>query len=462
MTRTIEFPEKFLWGAATSAYQVEGSPLADGAGPSIWQRFCHTPNLVLDGDSGDVACDHYRRYLDDVKLMRALGLRAYRFSISWSRVMPIGRGAVNARGLDFYERLVDALLENGIQPMATLFHWDLPAALDDRGGWLNPDIAGWFADYASVVFRKLDDRIKLWATLNEPWVVTDGGYLHGALAPGHRNRFEAPIASHNLLRAHGAAVTAYRAYGTNDIGIVVNLEPKYAASDDPADRAATERADAYMNLQYLDPVLLGRYPERMQEIFGEAWPAWPANDLKSISQPIDFVGINYYTRNVARFDATKWPVRAAPVRQKQSTYTETGWEVFPQGLVDTLVAVKERYGNPRLYVTENGAAFFDPPVAANGRVADPLRVDYLHRHIRAVHEALAAGVDVQGYFAWSLLDNFEWSLGYSKRFGIVHVNFDTQERTQKDSARYYASIIASRGGVLANPPLAGSSLAPPY
>ena len=457
MTETIQFPDRFLWGAATSAYQVEGSPLADGAGPSIWQRFCHTPNLVLDGDNGDVACDHYRRYRDDVKLMRDLGLRAYRFSISWSRVMPSGRGPVNQRGLDFYERLVDALLENGIEPMATLFHWDLPAALDDRGGWLNPDIAQWFADYASVVFAKLDDRIKLWATLNEPWVVTDGGYLHGALAPGHRNLFEAPIATHHLLRAHGAAVAAYRAHGRHEIGIVVNIEPKYAASGAPADREATERADAYMNRQYLDAVLLGRYPERLAEIFGEAWPAWGAEDLDSISRPIDFVGINYYTRSVTRYDSAKWPVHAAPVRQKQATYTETGWEVFPQGLVDTLVAIKDRYDNPRVYVTENGAAFFDPPVATNGRVVDPLRVDYLQGHILAVHEALAKGVNVHGYFAWSLLDNFEWSLGYSKRFGIVHVNFETQQRTLKDSARHYARIIATNGRALRDPIAAGNS-----
>ena len=456
MTETIQFPKGFLWGAATSAYQVEGSPLADGAGPSIWQRFCRTPNLVLDGDTGDVACDHYRRYRDDVKLMRDLGLRAYRFSISWSRVMPSGRGPVNQRGLDFYERLVDALLEKGIEPMATLFHWDLPAALDDRGGWLNPDVAQWFADYASVVFAKLDDRIKLWATLNEPWVVTDGGYLHGALAPGHRNLFEAPIATHNLLRAHGAAVAAYRAHGRHEIGIVVNIEPKYAASDAPADREATERADAYMNLQYLDAVLLGRYPERLAEIFGEAWPAWAAEDLASISRPIDFVGVNYYTRSVTRFDAAKWPVHAAAVRQRQATYTETGWEVFPQGLVDTLVAVKDRYGNPRVYVTENGAAFFDPPVAMNGRVIDPLRIHYLQRHILAVHEAIANGVNVHGYFALSLLDNFEWSLGYSKRFGIVHVNYETQQRTPKDSARHYARIIATNGDALRDSSGAGN------
>jgi beta-glucosidase len=451
MSRRIEFPADFLWGGATSAYQVEGSPLADGAGPSIWQRFCHTPNMVRDGDTGDVACDHYRRYREDVALMREIGLNAYRFSISWSRVLPSGRGPVNAAGLDFYERLVDTLLQQGIEPMATLFHWDLPAALDDLGGWLNPDIAGWFADYASAAFRRLDGRVKLWATLNEPWVVTDGGYLHGALAPGHRNRFEAPIAAHQLLRAHGAAVKAYRSEGKHRIGVVVNLEPKYPASEDADDRAATARADAYMNRQFLDPMLLGRYPDELAEIFGEAWPSWPAPDLELINQPLDFVGVNYYTRNVTRFDPDVWPLRAAPVRQKRATYTETGWEVFPQGMTDILVWVKQRYGNPPLYVTENGAAFFDPPTAQADRVDDPLRVDYLRKHIAAMHAAREAGVDLRGYFAWSLLDNFEWSLGYSKRFGIVHVDFETQKRTPKNSARLYSSIIASNGAVLNEP-----------
>jgi beta-glucosidase len=445
MPSTSEFPAGFLWGAATSAYQIEGSPLADGAGPSIWQRFTHTPGLVPGGDTGDVACDHYRRYAEDVALMRALGLKAYRFSTSWSRVLPRGRGAVNPRGLAFYDRLVDALLESGIEPMVTLFHWDLPAELDDLGGWLNPDVAHWFADYASVMFRKLDDRVKLWATLNEPWVVTDGGYLHGTLAPGHRNRFEAPIAAHNLLRAHGTGVQAYRADGQHRIGLVVNLEPKYPASDTAADRAATARADAYMNRQYLDPVFLQRYPDELREIFGEAWPEWPVEDFALIGQPIDFLGVNYYTRNVTRFDASAWPLRAAPVRQPRATYTETGWEVFAQGLTDTLIMVKERYGNPPLYVTENGAAFFDPPTAERDRVEDPLRVDYLRKHIRAIHAALQGGVDLRGYFVWSLLDNLEWSLGYSKRFGIVHVDFATQRRTPKDSARFYSQVIASDG-----------------
>jgi beta-glucosidase len=445
MTSSPAFPASFLWGAATSAYQIEGSPLADGAGPSIWHRFVRTPGRIVDGETGDVACDHYRRFASDVALMQSLGLSAYRFSISWSRVLPAGRGKVNPAGLGFYERLVDSLLAAGIQPMATLYHWDLPAALDDRGGWLNPDVADWFADYASVVYRALDDRVHLWATLNEPWVVTDGGYLQGALAPGHRNRFEAPIASHQLMRSHGKAVQAYRAEGRHQVGLVVNIEPKYPASDSPADVAATARAHAYMNRQYLDPALLGSYPEELREIFGEAWPEWPAADMALIRQPLDFVGINYYTRNVTRHDDLAWPLRAAPVRQKQATYTETGWEVFPQGLTDTLLWVRQRYGDIAQYVTENGAAFFDPPMAENGRIDDPLRVDYLRKHIGAAAEALRRGVDLRGYFAWSLLDNMEWSLGYSKRFGLVHVDFESQARTPKASARYYAQVIAEHG-----------------
>jgi len=455
MSGRVEFPADFVWGSATSAFQIEGSPLADGAGPSIWQRFCGTPNRVRDGDTGDVACDHYRRYADDVVLMKSLGMTGYRFSIAWGRVLPRGRGTINQAGLDFYDRLVDALLAHDIAPMVTLYHWDLPAALDDLGGWLNPDIAHWFADYASIVYRRLDGRVKMWATLNEPWVVTDGGYLHGVLAPGHRNRYEAPIATHNLMRAHGAAVKAYRVEGKHRVGVVVNLEPKYAATDDPADRAATVRADAYMNRQYLDPMLLGRYPAELQEIFGDAWPTWPEEDFALIAQPIDFLGINYYTRSVTRADPEAWPLRAAGVRQRQATHTETDWEVFAPGLTDVLTWVKDRYGNPPLYVTENGAAFFDPPSAENGRVADPLRIDYLRKHLRAIHAAREAGVDLRGYYVWSLLDNFEWAHGYSKRFGIVHVNFANQERTPKDSARFYSKVIASRGRVLDEPPTEG-------
>jgi beta-glucosidase len=447
MPKSFSFPDGFLWGAATSAYQVEGSPLADGAGPSIWHRFTRTPWLVPSGDNGDVACDHYRRYEEDVRLMRDLGLSAYRFSVSWSRVLPAGRGRVNEKGLDFYRRLVDALLAAGIRPLITLYHWDLPAALDDLGGWLNRDVASWFAEYAQVMFRALDDRVEMWSTLNEPWVVTDGGYLHGALAPGHRNLFEAPIASHHLMLAHAAGVEAYRAEGKHRIGLVVNLEPKYPASQSEEDLAATRRADAYMNRQYLDPVFHGRYPDEMREIFGEAWPDFSAEDLARIRQSIDFLGVNYYTRNVARFDATALPVRASAVRQKRHAYTETSWEVYPQGLTDTLVWVKNQYGDIPLYITENGAAFYDPPTA-DGEVQDPLRVDYFRTHLRAAREAIEQGVDLRGYYAWSLFDNLEWSLGFAKRFGIVHVDFETLKRTPKASSRFYSEVIRTNGGVL--------------
>ena len=448
MPHDTTFPEGFLWGGATSAYQIEGSPLADGAGPSIWQRFAHTPGMTRNGDTGDVACDHYRLFREDIALMRELGLKAYRFSIAWSRVHPEGTGRVNPKGLGFYERLVDTLLENGIEPLATLYHWDLPAALDDRGGWLNRDVADWFADYGRTMFKRLDGRVKMWGTINEPWVITDGGYLHGALAPGHRNRFEAPIASHNLLRSHALAVQAYRAEGKHRIGLVVNIEPKYPASKSARDRAATARADAYMNRQYLDPVFLGSYPKELREIFGEAWPEWPAEDFKLIREPTDFLGVNYYTRNVVRYDAKAWPLRAAAVRQKGKTYTETNWEVFPPGLTDTLLWVKKRYGNIPMYVTENGAAFPDPPKAKGGKLADPKRVSYYNSHLLAVSDAIRKGCDVRGYFAWSVLDNLEWSLGFSKRFGIVHVDFATQKRTPKASARFYSKVIASNGGAL--------------
>ena len=447
MTTRVQFPEGFLWGAATSAYQIEGSPLADGAGPSIWQRFAHTPGMMKNGDTGDIACDHYNRMPSDVALMRQLGLQAYRFSISWSRVFPEGKGRVNQKGLDFYARLVDSLRDNGIEPLATLYHWDLPAALDDRGGWLNPDIAGWFADYAATMYKRLDGSVEKWATLNEPWVVTDGGYLHGALAPGHRSKYEAPIASHHLLRAHGAAVQAYRAHGKYQIGIVVNIEPKYPASQSPEDLAATKRADAYMNRQYLDPVFFGKYPDEMREIFGDAWPEWPDEDYALIKQPIDWLGVNYYTRSVVRHDAQNYPLKTA-VAPQHATYSETGWEVFPQGLVDTLTWVCDRYGNPPVYITENGSAFYDPPIAEDGVLEDPLRVNYQKKHLRALSDAIAQGCDIRGYMAWSLLDNLEWSLGFSKRFGIVHVDFATLKRTIKASGRHYSRVIASNGASL--------------
>jgi len=444
----VLFPDSFLWGAATSAYQIEGSPLADGAGPSIWHLFSHSPGQTFEGQTGDVACDHYRRWRKDVALMRKLGLSAYRFSISWSRILPQGRGQLNQAGLDFYARLTDLLLEHEIQPCITLYHWDLPAVLDDHGGWLNPDIVSWFADYARVVFGALGDRVPLWVTLNEPWVVMDAGYLHGVHAPGHQSKEEAALVSHNLLRAHGAAVQVYRTEASQQIGLVVNLEPKYPVSESAADLAATRRADAYMNRFYLDPLFFGRYPEELGDVFGEAWPDFPVEDFSLIQQPVDFLGVNYYTRAVVHNDESGLPDRAGRVRQSHSRYTELGWEVHPESLTRVLLWVRQRYGDVPLYITENGAAFADPPAPVSGVVEDPLRVEYLRQHLQAAHAALRGGVDLRGYFAWSLLDNFEWCHGYSKRFGLIHVDYNTQKRTLKSSAEFYSEVIRSRGEVL--------------
>jgi len=339
------------------------------------------------------------------------------------------------------------LLERGIQPMLTLYHWDLPVALDRRGGWLNPDSAHWFSDYAQTLFRTLDDRVKLWVTLNEPWVVVDGGYLHGVLAPGQRNPYAAPIAAHHLLRAHAAAVHVYRAEGRHQIGLVVNLEPKYPAQETVENLSATMRADAYFNRHYLDPVFLGHYPPELAEIFGAAWPTFADADLDFIRQPLDFLGINYYSRQVVREAPGVWPLETTGVRQDRQAHTALDWEVYPQGLTDILEWVASRYGPVPLYITENGAAFYDPP-QADGAVDDPLRRRYVRDHLRAARAARRQGVDLRGYFVWSLLDNFEWAHGYSKRFGLVHVDYATQHRTIKASGRFYAEAIGTQGAAL--------------
>jgi beta-glucosidase len=443
----MPFPDKFLWGAATSAYQVEGSPLADGAGASIWHNFTREPGRVANGDTGDLACDHYRRYADDVALMARLSLNAYRFSVAWARVLPEGTGKPNQKGLDFYRRLVDALLARDIEPMITLFHWDLPSALQARGGWLNPDSADWFADYARTLFEALDDRVPHWLTLNEPWVITVAGHLQGDHAPGHRNVHEAPRVAHALLRAHAAAVTAYRASGRHRIGLAVNLEPQHPASSNAQDVAAAARRDAFINRWFLDPLFHGVYPRELADIFGAEWPGYTAPDLSGLPSTVDFLGVNYYSRGVVRDDPADQPLRATRVRQDGMLHTAMDWEVYPAGLTETLLWIKEHYGNPPVYITENGAAFDDPPPAQGG-LQDTLRVDYLRRHLLATRQALEQGVNLRGYFAWSLLDNFEWAFGYARRFGLVHVDFATQQRTPKASARFYADVIRSRGASL--------------
>jgi beta-glucosidase len=445
------FPPDFVWGAATSAYQIEGSPLADGAGPSIWHHFTHTPGKIEGGDNGDVACDHYHRFADDVRLMRDLGLQSYRFSTSWSRVLPEGTGRPNPRGLDFYSRLVDTLIEHGIAPSVTLYHWDLPAAIEQRGGWAHADAPKWFAEYARLMFRTLGDRVPMWATLNEPWVTMDNGYVTGNHAPGRRDWAEAARVSQNLLRAHAAAVAVYRTQWPQQIGLVVNLVPICPATDSPADHAAANRMDAYLNRQFLDPALLGSFPEEMSEMFGKAWPGMTADELLQLREPIDFVGINYYLRLFVRDatsdGATTGPPRAAIVAPRGRPRTALGWEICPQGLTEILAWLQSRYGEVPLYVTENGAAFDDIPLQ-NGSVNDVERVKYLKEHLQAAGQALRAGVHLRGYFVWSLLDNFEWHYGYSKRFGIVRVDYPTQRRTLKASARFYAEAIRSQGAAL--------------
>ena len=454
MSASPSFPDGFLWGAATSAYQIEGSPLADGAGESIWHRFSHTPGKTLRGMTGDVACDHYHRWRDDIGLIRTLGLRSYRFSVAWGRVFPDGAGRVNEAGISFYERLVDGLLEAGIAPMLTLFHWDLPQALHERGGWTHPDMPKWFADYAGTLYARFRDRVPLWCTLNEPWVIVDAGHVHGVNAPGHRDLSEAARVSHGLLLSHAAAVRRFRESGMREakVGLVVNLAPHHPASPSAADIAAAARGHAYFNEQYLDPVFLGRYPDLMREMFGDAWPEHPEAELRSLTEPFDFLGINWYTGYDVRNDDSRPPTRTSEVLGERGPRMTTGWEVRPELLVETLTWVTERYGRLPLYVTENGAAFPDPDTAAGGRVDDPLRVDYLRRHIAALREALRRDVDLRGYYVWSLLDNFEWASGYSHRMGLVHVDYETQQRTIKASGEFYREVIRTNGANVAASP----------
>lgn len=452
MTNINEFPDDFLWGAATSAYQIEGSTLDDGAGPNIWHRFSHEPGMTVAGATGDVACDHYNRWPEDVDLMADLGLGAYRFSLAWARILPKGRGRMNPKGLAFYDRLVDALLERNIRPFITLYHWDLPLELENKGGWLNDDTARWFGDYADVAFRAFADRVPYWMTINEPAIIMEKGYVLGVYAPGHRNAAEAPQVARNLLRAHGYAVQAYRDRGDGCIGIAVNIQPKFPATDSAADQAAARRANAWRNLQFLDAILLGSMPDELPEMFGREWKGLSPEDVKLIHQPIDYVGLNYYTRVVVGDDAQMLPLRARPV-SPSSNSTLIGWEIYPGGLTKTLTTLHERYHGVPIFITECGAAFKDP-VSENGEeVSDPQRVEFFRSHIQAAYEAMQQGVDLRGFFVWSLLDNFEWNSGYTMPFGLVQVDFETQRRTMKMSGRYFAEVARSNGANVLAPAL---------
>ncbi|HEX4858437.1 MAG TPA: GH1 family beta-glucosidase [Usitatibacteraceae bacterium] len=431
------FPSGFIWGVATSAFQIEGAAREDGKGESIWDRFCRVPGAIADSSNGDVACDHYHRLDEDLDLIASLGVDAYRFSVSWPRVQPAGAGAWNDRGLDFYDRLVDGLLARGVKPHLTLYHWDLPQPLQDQGGWNSRETVHRFVDYARGVHRRLGDRVAAISTHNEPQVVAVLGHEHGNFAPGIKSRKVAIQVSHHLLLSHGLALQALRADGCRaPLGIVLNLACIEPATDSAADRAMASLADARGRRWYTDPLFKGAYPHEVLEELGDDAPHIEEGDLASIAAPLDYLGVNYYFRMLAGADGGIDPFGGGLPR------TEMGWCIYPRGLTEVLTTLHREYRLPPVYITENGAAFKDPLV--DGRVHDADRIDYLRNHVAAVADAIRQGVPVAGYMVWSLMDNFEWSSGYAKRFGIVHVDYATQRRTLKDSAHWYREFLAQQ------------------
>jgi beta-glucosidase len=437
----FDFPENFVWGVATSAYQIEGAWKEDGKGESIWDRFCHTPGNIENGDTGDVACDHYHRWREDVTLMASLGIPAYRFSISWPRILPAGKGKVNQAGLDFYNALVDGLLEAGIEPYITLYHWDLPQALQDRGGWPARDTAQAFAEYTHVITRHLGDRVRNWMTLNEPHVSAFVGYLQGRHAPGHKDMDEMVAASHHLLLAHGLGVAAIRANVPDaNVGIVFNLYPVYTASPSEADKDAAQMVDGAVNRWYLDPVSGRGYPEDVVENFGKKMDFVLKGDLEKIAAPLDFLGINYYFRIIARSEEIPERENAPRTLSPSDDMTEMGWEIYPPGLYEILDRIHRDYTFPALMITENGAAL-DDHLDASGKVDDPDRIRFVGSHLRAAAHAIQEGIPLRGYFHWTFNDNFEWGHGFSKRFGLVYMDNETLERIPKSSAYWYRDVI---------------------
>ena len=440
MTDSVTFPNAFVWGAATAAYQIEGAVREGGRGLSIWDTFSHTPGKIANGENGDVACDHYHRYPDDIVLMRELGLGGYRFSIAWPRIFPTGSGRPNADGLDFYRRLVDELHAAGITPYVTLYHWDLPQELQDRGGWGNRDTALRFGELAHTVVSALGSGVRHWFTINEPWVAAFLGHWMGDHAPGARDLRLALLAAHNLLLAHGEGMTALRSEMRpgDEAGIALNLAPVHPAGDSNADLEAAERGDGFMNRWFLDALYRGHYPDDMVRLYGDAMPEIAPDDMELIAQPTDVLAINYYTRSLLAYDPRALPLQTRRVIPPGAPLTAMGWEVYPEGLYQVLTRVHADYAPTRILVTENGAAYDDEVV--DGHVDDPDREAFLREHLLQAYRAVEDGVPLAGYFAWSLLDNFEWAWGYGKRFGVIHVDYATQERIVKRSGRWYSEV----------------------
>ncbi|MFW6366299.1 MAG: GH1 family beta-glucosidase [Spirochaetota bacterium] len=438
MKRIIGFPENILWGAATSSYQIEGAYDADGKGRSIWDEFTEREGVIKDGSTGKTACNHYSRYKEDVGLMKKLNLGSYRFSVSWPRIIPDASGQINPKGIDFYMRLVDELLSKNIRQFVTLFHWDLPQWMEKKGGWLNRDSAGYFADYAFAVSRRLGDRVKLWTTLNEPLSVVSAGYISGDHAPGHKSLFKGFTAAHNLLRAHGKGMTVLRQTVPDaEAGIALNLFP--IVPERPRDQSFANGIDTFVNSFFLDPILKGRYPKPFWPVLHLFMKRAKSADIMEISQPVDFIGVNHYTRILVRKKLIpEFKLTFEEFPEVSPRHTELGFEIVPDSFYDMLLWLKKNYDNPPVYITENGAAFND--TVKNGKVDDIRRLRYLEEYLVRLRNAIDAGCDIKGYFVWSLLDNFEWSYGYDMRFGLIYVDYTTQKRIIKRSGRWYADL----------------------
>lgn len=442
----IKFNKDFKWGAATASYQIEGAYDQDGRGLSIWDTFSHAKGNVLNNDTGDEACDHYNRFEEDIELMKKIGLETYRFSIAWPRIFPNGTGEINERGLEFYDNLIDSLIEAGIEPAITLYHWDLPQTLQDQGGWESKLTVEAFVNYAEIIFNAFGHKVDTWITHNEPFVVAFHGNSSGDHAPGIKNHEVALKVAHNLLVSHGLVVRKFREMKiSGDIGLTLNLTTAYPYSDTEGDHEAAELYEAYFNDWFLDPVFKGKYPEKLIKIYEERYENidYLKKDLDIINESIDFLGVNYYSRGLVRKDETSDFFGIKTVKPDASAYTAMNWEIYPDGLYDLLVNISNNFTKIPLYITENGAAFNDEVV--DGEVNDSERIDYLKGHFKAAYDAIEAGVNLERYYVWSLMDNFEWAFGYSKRFGIIYINYSTKERILKESAKWYKKVIKNNG-----------------
>ncbi|MCX7695441.1 MAG: GH1 family beta-glucosidase [Caloramator sp.] len=436
------FPKDFIWGVATSSYQIEGAYNEDGKGENIWDRFTSIPGNIYKNHNGNVACDHYHLYEKDIEILEQLGIKNYRLSISWARIFPKGYGEVNKKGVEFYKKLINKLVSRGIQPAVTLYHWDLPQHLQDMGGWANRKVVDYFVEYAEFMFKEFGDLVPIWITHNEPWVVSMLGYAWGIHAPGIKDYKMALQVAHNVLLSHGKVVRLYRSMNLKGkIGITLNLLTSYPFTSDEKDVLAAKINDGFVNRWFLDPVLKGKYPEDMVELYREQniLPELPEDDMEIINEKIDFLGINYYTRSVVKYDETAYPLKSSAV-DLDNPKTDMGWEIYPKGLYDMLIYLHKNYDGINIMITENGAAFNDI-VNSKGRVVDDYRIHYLYEHLKEVHRAISDGVNLKGYYLWSFLDNFEWAEGYAKRFGIVYVDYNNQNRIIKDSGYWYREVI---------------------